>query len=86
VAGKETVQLYLRDLVASRTRPVKELRDFKQVSLKPGETKKVTFEISAKTLEFYTANNTWEAESGSFNVMLGSNSRDLKEASFQYKK
>ena len=86
VAGKETVQLYLRDLVASRTRPVKELRDFKQVSLSPGETKKVTFEISAKTLEFYTANNTWEAESGSFNVMLGSNSRDLKEASFQYKK
>lgn len=86
VAGKETVQLYIRDLVASRTRPVKELRDFKQVSLKPGETKKVTFEISAKTLEFYTANNTWEAESGSFNVMLGSNSRDLKEASFQYKK
>ena len=86
VAGKETVQLYLRDLVASRTRPVKELRDFKQVSLKPGETKKVTFEISAKTLEFYTANNTWEAESGSFKVMLGSNSRDLKEASFQYKK
>ena len=86
VAGKETVQLYLRDLVASRTRPVKELRDFKQVSLSPGETKKVTFEISAKTLEFYTANNTWEAESGSFNVMLGSNSKDLKEASFQYKK
>ena len=86
VAGKETVQLYLRDLVASRTRPVKELRDFKQISLNPGETKKVTFEISAKTLEFYTANNTWEAESGSFNVMLGSNSRDLKEASFQYKK
>ena len=86
VAGKETVQLYLRDLVASRTRPVKELRDFKQVSLNPGETKKVTFEISAKTLEFYAANNIWEAESGSFKVMLGSNSRDLKEASFQYKK
>ena len=86
VAGKETVQLYLRDLVASRTRPVKELRDFKQVSLKPGETKKVVFEISAKTLEFYAANNIWEAESGSFQVMLGSNSRDLKEASFQYKK
>ncbi len=86
VAGKETVQLYLRDLVASRTRPVKELRDFKQVILKPGETKKVVFEISAKTLEFYAANNIWEAESGSFKVMLGSNSRDLKEASFQYKK
>ena len=47
------MQLYIRDLVASRTRPVKELRDFKQIELAPGESSKVTFTINSKTLEYY---------------------------------
>jgi len=85
VTGKETVQLYIHDLFASRTRPVKELRDFRQVTLEPGETKTVTFTISPKTLAFYTANKVWEAESGEFDVMIGGNSVDLQKATFQYK-
>ncbi|RXG15924.1 beta-glucosidase [Leeuwenhoekiella aestuarii] len=85
VAGKETVQLYIHDLVASRTRPVKELRDFRQVTLEPGETQTVSFTISPKTLAFYTANKVWEAEAGEFDVMIGGNSVDLQKATFQYK-
>ncbi|MFD2825520.1 beta-glucosidase BglX [Leeuwenhoekiella polynyae] len=85
VAGKETVQLYIHDLVASRTRPVKELRDFRQVTLEPGATQTVSFTISPKTLAFYTANRVWEAEAGEFDVMIGGNSVDLQKATFQYK-
>ena len=85
VAGKETIQLYIHDLFASRTRPVKELRDFRQITLEPGASKTVSFTISPKTLEFYTANKMWEAEAGEFEVMVGSNSVDLQKATFQYK-
>lgn len=85
VAGKETVQLYIHDLVASRTRPVKELRDFRQVTLESGATQTVSFTISPKTLAFYTANRVWEAEAGEFDVMIGGNSVDLQKATFQYK-
>ncbi|PHQ29408.1 beta-glucosidase [Leeuwenhoekiella nanhaiensis] len=84
VAGKETVQLYIRDLFASKTRPIKELRDFKQIELEPGESKTVTFVITPKTLEFYSANNIWETEPGDFEVMIGTNSMDLKKATFSY--
>ncbi|MGB8704269.1 MAG: beta-glucosidase BglX, partial [Gillisia sp.] len=83
VKGKETVQLYLRDLIASTTRPVKELKGFKQVELNPGETKTVTFAIDEKMLEFYSINKKWESEPGEFKVMLGGNSEDLKETSFE---
>ena len=83
VKGKETVQLYLRDLIASTTRPVKELKGFKQVELNPGETKTVTFAIDEKMLEFYSINKKWESEPGEFKVMVGGNSEDLKEASFE---
>ncbi|RXG28264.1 beta-glucosidase BglX [Leeuwenhoekiella marinoflava] len=85
VAGKETIQLYIHDLFASRTRPVKELRDFRQITLEPGASKTVNFTISPKTLEFYTANKMWEAEAGEFEVMVGSNSVDLQKVTFQYK-
>ncbi len=82
IAGKEVVQLYLRDLVASSTRPVKELKAFKMISLQPGETKNVEFTITEEMLQFYTANRKWESESGDFEVLIGPNSRDLQKISF----
>ena len=82
--GEEIVQLYIRDLVASLTRPVKELKNFKKINLKPGETKTVKFTITEKDIEFYTANRKWEAEPGKFKLMIGGNSQDLKTASFNY--
>lgn len=81
-AGKEVVQLYIRDLVASTTRPVKELKGFQLVELAAGETKSVEFTITEDMLEFYTANRKWEAEPGDFEVLIGGNSRDLKKEQF----
>ncbi|WP_079736607.1 beta-glucosidase BglX [Salegentibacter salegens] len=86
VEGKEIAQLYLRDLVASTTRPVKELKGFEAVSLAPGESKTVTFEIDEEMLQFYNANRKWESEEGEFEVFIGGNSNDLKKASFTLKK
>ncbi|MGS0527101.1 beta-glucosidase BglX [Zobellia nedashkovskayae] len=83
--GKEVVQLYIQDLFASRARPVKELKDFKMVSLKPGETKNVSFTISAKKLEFYSANNKWEAETGDFKFFIGGSSNTKLESDFALK-
>ncbi|MDX1601482.1 MAG: beta-glucosidase BglX [Salinimicrobium sediminis] len=85
IAGKEVVQLYLRDLVASTTRPVKELKGFELVQLQPGETKQVTFEITNDLLEFYNAERKWTSEPGKFQVMVGGNSTDLKVESFELK-
>ncbi|GLB52795.1 glycosyl hydrolase [Neptunitalea chrysea] len=83
--GEEVVQLYLRDLVASTTRPIKELKGFEKVFIKAGETKKVIFTIDRELLSFYTRNKKWEAESGDFKVFVGGNSVDVLEASFKYK-
>ncbi len=85
VKGKEVVQLYLQDIIGSRTRPVKELKGFQLVELEPGESKTVTFPITKKMLEFYTANKLWEAEDGDFNVFIGGNSIDLKSSEFTFK-
>ncbi len=85
VKGKEVVQLYLQDIIASRTRPVKELKGFQLVELEPGETRNITFTITPKMLEFYTANRVWEAEDGDFNIFVGGNSRDLNTANFSFK-
>ena len=82
--GKEVVQLYIRDLFASVTRPVKELKDFKMVSLKPGESKKVTFKINEEMLKFYTVNEKWETEAGDFKVFIGSSSKTTLEADFSF--
>ena len=82
-AGKEVVQLYLRDLVASTTRPVIELKGFELVELQPGETKEVTFEITNDLLEFYNAEKKWTSEPGEFRVMVGGNSVDLKTDTFR---
>ncbi len=81
-AGAEIVQLYVRDLVGSVTRPVKELKGFQRVELAPGQAQEVTFTITASDLAFYTARGQWEAEPGTFTVFVGGNSRDVKEASF----
>ena len=81
-AGTEIAQLYVRDIVGSVTRPVKELKGFQQVELAPGESRDVTFTIRPADLAFYTAQGRWEAEPGSFKVFVGGNSRDVKQASF----
>lgn len=79
----ETVQLYVRDLVGSMTRPVKELKGFQQISLKPGESKTVEFKLTSDDLRFYNADLKLEAEPGDFKVFIGPNSRDTKEANFK---
>lgn len=82
--GKEVVQFYIRDLVASVTRPVKELKNFQIVELEAGETKTITFIINTKTIEFYSANNQWEAEKGDFKAFVGGSSDTVLEADFKY--
>ena len=86
IAGKEVVQLYIHDLVASATRPTKELKGFEMVSLAANETKIVSFQIDRKTIEFYSGNNKWEAEDGDFKVFIGGNSSTLLENVFSFKK
>ena len=81
--GKEVVQLYTRDMVGSITRPVKELKGFQKISLKPGESKEVTFTISADDLKFFNADLQYVAEPGDFKLFIGSNSRDVKAADFK---
>jgi beta-glucosidase len=76
VAGDEIVQLYIRDKVSSVTRPVKELKDFQRISLKPGETKKVKLEITPEKLAFHDVNMKFRVEPGLFEIMTGSSSRD----------
>lgn len=84
VAGKEVVQLYIRDFVASVTRPVLELKGFEMVELQPNETKRVTFIVNEKTIEFFTANSKWDAEEGDFNVFVGGNSAATLKDDFQF--
>ena len=75
-AGSEVVQMYIRDLVSSVTRPVKELKGFQKVFLKPGETKSVEIEISHESLAFYDINMKYVVEPGEFEIMVGNSSRD----------
>jgi beta-glucosidase len=76
VDGKETVQLYIRDLVGSVTRPVKELKGFEKIELKAGESKTVSFRISTELLKFYNNDLKYDWEPGEFEIMIGPNSRD----------
>ena len=73
-AGAEVVQLYVRDVVGSLTRPVKELKGFAKVELQPGESREVVFTLTAADLAFTTARGTWEAEPGEFQVFVGNSS------------
>ena len=84
VTGKEVVQLYIRDLIGSVTRPVKELKGFEMIELQPNEMKEVTFEINEKTIEYFTANRKWEAEPGDFKVFIGGSSVTKLEGDFKY--
>jgi len=83
VNGKEVVQLYIRDMVGSITRPVKELKGFQKIELKAGESKTVEFKISVDDLKFYNSDLKFAAEPGEFKVFIGGNSRDVKEATFK---
>jgi len=84
-SGKETVQLYTRQMVGSIARPVKELKGFQQIILQPGETKKVSFDISVNDLKFYNSDLKYVYEPGAFKVFIGTNSADVKEADFTLK-
>jgi beta-glucosidase len=78
-AGEEVVQLYIRDRVASITRPVKELKGFEKVYLLPGEQKTVSFSINKQLLQFYNESmDDWITEPGEFDIMIGSSSEDIR--------
>jgi beta-glucosidase len=74
--GTEVVQMYIRDLVSSVTRPIKELKGFQKVWLAPGETKTVALEITTESLAFYDINMKFVVEPGEFEIMIGNSSRD----------
>jgi beta-glucosidase len=76
-AGDEVVQLYIRDAVSMATQPVKQLRGFRRVTLKPGETRTVTFEIGPEHLAYHGADMKRVVEAGRFDVMVGGNSTDV---------
>jgi len=76
-AGEEVVQLYVNDVVASITRPVKELRGFKRIALEPGETKTVEFKLHTEMLGFYNKDIKFTIEPGIFKVMIGRSSKDI---------
>ena len=80
--GTEVVQLYVRDLVGSVTRPVKELKGFQPIELAPGAERSVTFTLTADDLAFFTAQGRWEAEPGEFAVYIGPNSEEVRERRF----
>ena len=81
-AGDEVVQLYIRDLVATMTRPVKELKGFQRVSLQPGEKRRVEFVLGPEHLGFWNREMRYVVEPGEFQVMVGANSVDVLEAKF----
>jgi len=81
-AGEEVVQLYIRDLVGSVTRPVKELKGFQKIQLAPGQSQRVVFDLTEEDLKFYNADLEYVAEAGEFIVFIGTNSRDVQEKHF----
>ncbi|MBL7878864.1 MAG: beta-glucosidase BglX [Chryseobacterium gambrini] len=84
--GAEVVQLYIRDMVGSITRPVKELKGFQKVMLKKGESKKVTFDITPENLKFYNGDLKYDWEPGEFDIMIGTNSSDVKHSKINWTK
>lgn len=82
--GEEVVQLYIRDEVASITRPIKELKGFEKIKLKAGESKTVTFDITDQQLGFYDNTMKFTVEKGDFTFMIGGNSEELKEITYNY--
>lgn len=82
--GQEIVQLYIRDLVGSVTRPVKELKDFEKVLIKKGETKTISFTISEEDLKFYNSDLEFIAEKGEFEIYIGPDSTTEKKLKFEF--
>ena len=80
--GEEVVQLYIRDMVGSIARPVKELKGFNKIMLRKGETKRINFTIKVADLKFYNNDLIFAAEPGDFKIFVGTNSRDVQEANF----
>jgi beta-glucosidase len=78
--------LYIRDLVGSIARPVKELKGFQKIELAAGETKTVSFSITTNELKFYNSELKYDWESGDFDIMIGSSSADVKKASVNWVK
>jgi beta-glucosidase len=81
--GEEVVQCYIRDMVGSVTRPVKELKGFEKIFLKAGESKEVSFTITPDLLAFHRLDMTYGPEPGDFKLFIGGNSRDVKETAFK---
>lgn len=77
-AGEEVVQLYVRDMVASTVRPLKELKGFQKIALQPGERRRVSFTIDGEMLSFFDRHLKWVAEPGEFELMVGSASDDIR--------
>jgi beta-glucosidase len=84
--GKEVVQLYIRDVVGSITRPVSELKGFQKISLKPGESTKVSFTITPEELKFYNYDLKYDWEAGDFEIMIGTNAQTVKKANLNWSK
>jgi beta-glucosidase len=85
-SGKEVVQLYIRDLVGSISRPVKELKGFQKIELNPGEKKTVEFNITEELLRFYNGDIEYISEPGDFTLFVGPNSEDVKSVGFSLAK
>ncbi len=83
IGGEEVVQLYIQDVAGSITRPVKELKGFKKVYIKPGEASVIKFNISTDDLAFYRKDFTYGTEPGKFRVFIGGNSRDVLLGEFE---
>ena len=81
--GKEVTQLYIRDLVGSVTRPVKELKGFQKNTIKKGEKQTLTFQISVEDLKFYNSDLQFVSEPGQFEIFVGSNSSTELKAAFE---
>jgi beta-glucosidase len=86
VDGKEIVQLYIRDMVGTVTRPVKELKGFQKVMIKAGETKTIEFKITPEDLKFYNSELKFDWESGDFQIMIGKNSQELSGTLINWQK
>jgi beta-glucosidase len=83
LAGEETAQLYIRDVVGSLTRPLKQLKGFQKLMLQPGESKTIRFTLNTSDLKFYNIANKYIYEPGDFKVMVGTNSQDVQTADFK---
>ena len=84
--GKEIVQLYIHDVVGANTRPVKELKGFQKIQLKPGENKTVSFDITTDDLKYYHTDMSYNWEPGEFEIMIGPNSKDVKMVKINWTK